>query len=340
MPVELCPPIRVLRERDLQQLLDVPTALKVIEQTYRDYGSGNSHTLSNPTVLNSGTGRTEDARYRVKGATLHAEQVTGIRLISDPPATADNHAKARHMLCVYDNRSASPIGLLHETWLYRFRTALTAVIAAKYLARQTSKIVALIGAGAIAQQLFPALTDIFDLQEVRVVARRPESAKRFCNEQLAKTPVKMIPFENVAQAVAGADIVITLTLADAPVIQAGMLTPGSFLCSLGETEEVEIDVLKEIDRFVVDEFDYATLTGDIAHWLNNGLTTREKLKRQVDAHIGQVVNEQCPGRQSDSERIYAIIQGMAICDLALANHALKHAAEQGIGDTLDLFAGT
>jgi len=296
--------------------------------------------MSQPAVLHSGTGNADDARYRVKGATLHSEQVTGIRFISDPPVNVDSDYKSRHMLCIYDDRSASPIGILHETWLHRFRTALTAVVAAKFLARPDSKTVALIGAGAIAEQLFPALTDSFNLQEIRVVARHLESAERFCHKQGAMMPTRVVAVKNTAQAIDGADIVITLTLADTPVILSGMLSPGSFLCSMGETEEVGIGVLDEVDRFIVDEFDYATSTGDMAQWLKQGLTTREQLEQKVDAHIGQVVSGLHPGRQTDTERIYTIIQGMAICDLALANFALKQAAGQGVGDTLNLFGET
>lgn len=339
MPPESSPPIRVLREGDLQQMLDVPTALGIIEQTWREYGLGDSHTVSDPVALSSGTGNAGAARYRVKGATLHNHQVTGIRLISDPPASAGDDVKARHMLWVYDDRTASPIGLVHETWLHRFRTALTAVVAAKFLARRDSRIVALIGAGNIARLLFPALTDSFDLDEVRVVARHFENAQKFCQERASTISTRMTAVEDPALAIDGADIIITLTLADRRVIQPGMLSPGSFLCSMGETEEVAIGVLEETDRFIVDEFDYATMTGDMAQWLKHGHTTREQLARRVDADIGQVVSGQRPGRQTDTERVYAIIQGMAICDLALANFALKQATERDIGETLDLFGG-
>lgn len=337
---EESPTIRVLREGDLQQLLDVPTALGIIEQTWCDYGLVESHTLSRPAMLTTGTGDQSVARYRVKGATLHNEQVTGIRLISDPPASADGDVKSRHMLWVYDDHTASPIGLVHETWLHRFRTALTAVVAAKFLARQDSRIVALIGAGNIARLLFPALTDSFDLDEVRVVARHFENAQKFCQERASTISTRMTAVDDPALAIDGADIIITLTLADRPVIQPGMLSPGSFLCSMGETGEVAIGVLEETDRFIVDEFDYATMTGDMAQWLNHGQMTREKVARRVDAHIGQVVSGQRPGRQTDTERIYAIIQGMAICDLALANFAIQQAAAQDLGQTLDLFSGT
>ena len=122
------------------------------------------------------------------------------------------------------------------------------------------------------------------------------------------------------------------------MIRPGMLAPGSFLCSMGETEEVDIAVLDEIDRFVVDEFEYATLLGDISIWLQQGRIGREALRSRVQANIGEIVAGKKQGRISDSDRILAIIQGMAICDLALADEALRKAGALGLGDNLSLFA--
>jgi alanine dehydrogenase len=329
------PMIRILREPDLKRLLDIPTAIEIIERTYRNYGTGNSHVLSNPTSLDGGSGRNDAARYKVKGATLLNEQVTGIRLISNFPVKQG--FDSCHFLWVYDDQSGVPIGLLNETWLHRFRTALTGVVASKYLARPESKVIALLGAGEIAKQLFPALSDNFELEEIRVVARRYKSAQEFCKKIGNSTSLKTVPYENSDEAIKDADIIITLTLADKPLVRPGMLSPGSFLCSMGETEEVEIGVLRETDKFVVDEFEYATVLGDISQWLRKGLTTRGYLEEKVDGHIGQIVGGLVPGREKATDRIFAIIQGMAICDLALANYALTKAANQGVGEKINLF---
>tara|TARA_Y100001934_G_C12202239_1_gene701806 strand:+ start:20 stop:1087 length:1068 start_codon:yes stop_codon:yes gene_type:complete len=327
--------IRVLREADLRKLLDVPTAIEIIERTYKEYGLNESHTLSNPPALYGGKGGLNDARYKVKGATLFNENVTGIRLISDLPVGLG--FESYHLLLVYDDKSAAPLGLLDETWLHRFRTALTGVVACKYLAKSNSKIVALLGAGEIAKQLFPALEANFNFQEIRVVARRYENAKRFCKIIGERITAEMKALENAKVAVKDADIIITLTLADKPVVGPGLLSSGSFLCSMGETEEVEFEVLSEIDRFIVDEFEYATSLGDISQWIKSGSTTRDKVKKKVNGHIGQIIGGLIPGRQNDTERIFAIIQGMAICDLALANYALRKASEEGVGEIISIF---
>lgn len=327
--------LRVLKEADLKSVLDVPTGLEIVERTFRDLGTRDIFRLSEPAALFGGSGLGNAARYKSKGATLVSENVTGIRLISD--VARDRGFRSHHILVVFDDATGAPIGLLNETWLHRFRTALTGVVAAKYLARGDSRVLALIGAGSIAAELFPAMTRTFRLDEVRVVARRHASAEDFCRRH-AGEPARFVAMRDPRDALDGADIAITLTLAESPVVEPGMLSPGAFLCSMGETEEVAFGVLEEIDRFVVDDFDYATVLGDIEAWLRDGRIERAALKARVDAHIGEVVAGTEPFRQNDDQRIFAIVQGMAICDLALARHALNEAERRGLGGSLDLFA--
>lgn len=329
--------MRVLRESHLKRVLDGPTGLEIIERTFREYGAGKTQRLSEPALMRGGSGLDGAARFRVKGATLISEQVTGFRVIGDVPQADRN--RPYQLLCVCDDRTGAPIGLLDEVWLHRFRTALTGVATAKYLANRASRVTALIGAGAIARELFPALTDTFDLEEIRVVARRLENARRFCREFAGRIEAEFFAVQEVREAVDGADIVITLTTAQRPLVLPGMLAPGSFLCSMGETEEVAIGVIDEVDGFFVDDLEYAAERGDIALWLAKGSATREELLRRVDANIGEVVAREHPGRCRSDQRIFAIIQGMAICDLALAHHALREAAARGIGEQLNLFDG-
>ncbi len=326
--------LRVLREADLKAVLDVATGLEIVERTFRDLGTSDIFRLSEPAALFGGSGIGKAARYKSKGATLISENVTGIRLISD--VARDRGFRSHHMLVVFDDTTGAPIGLLNETWLHRFRTALTGVIAARYMAKPDSRVLALIGAGSIAAELFPAMTRSFDLDEVRVVARRRASAEDFCRRHAGGT-VRFAAMDTPREALAGADIVITLTLAETPVIRPGMLSPGAFLCSMGETEEVAFGVLEEIDRFVVDDFDYATMLGDIKAWLDDGRIGKDAIKTRVDSHIGEVVAGTRAIRENPRQRIFAIVQGMAICDLALARHALSEAEARGLGGSLDLF---
>ena len=102
----------MLRETDLRRLLDTVTGLEVIENTYRDYGAGDIQRLSEPASMFGGSGRTGSAKYKAKGATLMSEGVTGIRMISDNPR--GDRVRSYHLLCVFDDETGAPIGLLDE----------------------------------------------------------------------------------------------------------------------------------------------------------------------------------------------------------------------------------
>ena len=316
--------IRVLGEADVRGLVTPEACCRIVEDAFCEYGEVRQ-VLSDPPSMFPGPRRPDHAKFLVKGASLSCG-VTGVRLMG----------MAIDLCYLYQSPNGSPLALIDETWLRSHRTALTAVVAAKHLARSSSSVVAIAGAGGIADELFPALADAFELTEVRVFARRFTSAERFVADH---QPEFAFPFKAVrapAEAVNGADIVITLTSAAAPFVTPEMLAPGAFVCTMGGTEELEYGVVAATDRLVVDDFEYATVHGTIAGWIDRGLVTRQGLQAQVDADIGEVVAGLKPGRTRDEERIVAIIQGLAICDVALCNYVYDAALAAGVGQDVSL----
>jgi ornithine cyclodeaminase/alanine dehydrogenase-like protein (mu-crystallin family) len=95
-------------------------------------------------------------------------------------------------------------------------------------------------------------------------------------------------------------------------------------------------VLGEAQRFIVDDPDFAAEMGDGGAWIAQGRITREAFVSRVDALACDVVAGSKPGRRAPSERIVALIQGMAIGDVAFAAHALREAARRGLGRVVPL----
>lgn len=316
--------IRVLSEADVRRLVTPEACCQIVEDAYREYGEVRQ-VLSDPPSMFPGPRRPDYAKFLVKGASL-SRGITGVRLMG----------MAIDLCYLYESANGSPLALIDETWLRSHRTALTAVVAAKHLARSNSSVVAIAGAGGIADELFPVLADAFELAEVRVFARRFTSAERFVADHQPASAFRFKAVREPAEAVDGADIVITLTSAAAPFVTPEMLAPGAFVCTMGGTEELDYEVVAATDRFVVDDFEYATVHGTIASWINRGLVTRHGLEAQVDADIGEVVAGLKPGRTRDDERIIAIIQGLAICDVALCAYVYDAALAAGVGQEVRL----
>lgn len=323
--------MRILTQADVHDVVGPEDAFRTVEAAWREYGQHRSLS-SVPPSLNLSGPTDGAATHRVKGAVSPTLGAAGFRIATYPGA---GPVDRRHVHLVLDYVTGEVIGLVDEEWLHGLRAATQAVVAAAYLARQDARVVGIVGAGRIARELFPGLALRFPLEDVRVTAVPHDNAEAYARD-LSATGVPVRTVASAEEAIRGADIVVTITTAKAPMVEAGWLKPGALLVSLGGVHEVRHAVLAECDRFVADDFDYALSRGDLGAWVAGGETTADALRKRLDADIGEVVAGLKPGRQRPDERILAVIQGLAACDVAMAKLALDRAAERGRGVVADL----
>jgi len=95
-------------------------------------------------------------------------------------------------------------------------------------------------------------------------------------------------------------------------------------------------VLSEAQRLIVDDPDFAAEMGDGGAWIAQGRITREAFIARVDAQACDVLAGKKTGRRSPSDRIVALIQGMALGDVAFAAQALREAEKRALGRTVQL----
>ncbi len=315
----------ILRDHEVRQLVTIEDGFAACEDSYRYYGETRD-VLSQPSVAYLTLPKDPPVRCRYKAAHMESLGVAGARLATP----------GHFYFWVVDFETGEPLGLVNETWLARRRTATTAAIAARWLARPQSKVAAVFGAGQIGDEIYPTLTHVFNLDEFRVVARRFESAESYAERNTTTNGTPIQPMESPQKAIEGADIIITMTTADEPFIEAGWLKPGALLCSMGGVPEVHFDVLAEVNRLVIDDLSYALDQGDLHEWIKEGHITEAQIVERIDADIGEIAVGAKPGRQHEDERILAMIQGMAVGDLAMAKLVLDKAVAAGLGETVSL----
>lgn len=313
--------IPIIPEATARALVTTQEAIAVIEATFAEYGR-ERRMLSDPPALHMKGARPEIATFKIKGARLPGRGIAGFRIIADRDlptgeATIDYG-------WVADIETGQLLGLIEETALHRLRTAMTAVVTAKWVARPDSRVAAIIGAGHISAELPAGLKLAFDLDEVRIASRRYESAVAFATAHNATVPMRAC--RTVDEAIDGADIVIAISSAAEPVIHAQHVQKGITICGLGGGAEISLDTLRRADRFVVDDLTYAQTIGSVKGWLAAGATVPE-LQQRLWADIGDIATGAKPGRISADDSIVAVIQGMACCDIALAHRAVERAVE-------------
>lgn len=323
---------RVLSERDTRAIFDSPTALELARVMLRTQATDGS-LLSSPSAMFLDASPVGGPYFKFKAATV-GRDVSGIRLIARRGGNTGYDAS--NFTAVYDHEQGALTGLVSELWLSRLRTAAFGVASVEPLVRAGPLMVGLFGAGDVATELVHLLALALPVRELRVNSRRMDRALAFVERLGPAVGFPMRAESDPRRLVEDADLVITATEATEPLVKAGWLERGSVLCSMGSHNEVAFEVLGEVDRFVVDDLDYASVMGDAAAWIDQGRATRETLLARVDAFASEVVMGSKPGRMEAGDRILALIQGVATGDVAFAKRALDVAAETGVGSVVEL----
>jgi ornithine cyclodeaminase len=148
-----------------------------------------------------------------------------------------------------------PVLLSEMTVLTALRTAATSAVATKYLARENSKVLALIGNGAQSEFQALALKKICGIDTVRLYDIDPAATKKTMRN-LANSGLSLIPCKTAQDAVEGADVVTTCT-ADkgyATILTDNMVGAGMHINGIGGDcpgkTELHKDILLRSDIFV------------------------------------------------------------------------------------------
>jgi ornithine cyclodeaminase/alanine dehydrogenase-like protein (mu-crystallin family) len=234
---------------------------------------------------------------------------------------------------VFDPQTGAPMGVLHGGEVTARRTAAATAVATHALARPASRILALLGAGEQAHHHLGALLDCLPFEEVRVWSQSAESARSFAAVH-QEARAELIVRETIETTIAGADVVCTLTSAPDPILFGRMLEPGQHVNAVGSS----VRRFRELDEEAVRRSrlyaDYLPMLeaegGDYLAALQSGVIKAQ----HVIGEVGEVLLQQKPGRESDSDITLFKSLGIVAEDLTAARYALEEAANRGEGTVL------
>jgi len=147
--------------------------------------------------------------------------------------------------------------------------------------------------------------------------------------------LRSTPSASVAEAVDGADIVVTCTTSKSPVLTPGMNLNGCFVAAVGadDPEKQEIDpVLMGRARILVDDLEQCASGADLFHALRAGMVTRNN----VHADLADLASGRKTGRNSPEELVIFDSCGSGVQDVAVAWGAYQAARASQAGLTFNL----
>jgi alanine dehydrogenase len=165
--------------------------------------------------------------------------------------TEEKHCIERGTYCglifLLSTKNGEPLALINDGILQHFRVGGGAGIGAKYLSREDSEVIGLIGSGGMARTFLEAFCCVRSIKACRVYSPTNGHKEAFAEEMSAKLGIEVIPVSNPREAIAGADIVSSATDSMVPVYDAAWLEPGQHVTNLGRREMPE----EAISRFDV-----------------------------------------------------------------------------------------
>lgn len=264
-------------------------------------------------------------RYHVKGAYLSDDLIVGFRVreFTHVPARSDE----MQLILLSHLETAAFLGLVSCDRLSERRYGAMVALTIDSLRPSTAITLAVIGAGNLARAAIEAIQAATPIQSIRVASRSPDSRLKLCDDMAAQGIGDMAPATSIEAACVGADVILTITNAEAELIKADWCKAGSLVVSTGGRRECDPAIILGADKVFIDDWEQCTLLGDIAALHREGRFA----PKDVTATLGDVVTGAHPGRESDSERIVAVPQGLTSLDVALAHFVYRVAMEQNLG---------
>jgi len=279
------------------------------------------------------------SQNRINGlpATLLDEKICGIKWVSVFPRNPKKYdvQNLSAMFLLSEIETGFPIAVMEGTLASNMRVAAIGAIAAKHLARKDAHSIGFIGAGEQAKMHLLGMKVVRpSLKECRVSAKSAIEEEQFIDElSPLLSDIKFIRTNTVARdAMVGADILVTATSAQAPLLKAEWMKPGAFYSHIGGWED-EYKVAQQCDKIVCDDWETVThRTQTLSRMYAEGLLSHS----DIHADLHELVSKYKPGRESGDERTYFNAVGLSYVDIALAHTMFTRAQSAHIGQKLDL----
>lgn len=156
-----------------------------------------------------------------------AREAMGAKLVSFYPVNEGTGTATHHaMILLFRPDTGEPLAVMDGRLITEMRTAAVSAAVTKYLAAPDARVLALVGSGVQARAHLQALSRVRHLDEIRVWSRTAAHAARFAEQHNARAM-------SIADAVRGADVVVTATNALQPILDGDWLKPGAHVNAVG-----------------------------------------------------------------------------------------------------------
>jgi ornithine cyclodeaminase/alanine dehydrogenase-like protein (mu-crystallin family) len=342
----------ILSNEEIERILPVGSCIDVLEEAYRDLGNGAAATVPRYDVF-SPTSEGEFYEYKTMSGVLPNRRIAALRLNSSvvkwyekaggvrkdklPVAGGDRYVG---LVMLFSTQTGEPLAIFPDGYVQKIRVAAASAIAARYLARPDSKVMALLGAGWQASAHLVTLSMVRNLERVVVFSPTPATRQAFVAEARGKVAAEIHEAKTVEEAIEGSDIVTAATNSLSPLFAGDLLKPGVHVscvkpCELDRTTYRRSDPLiihwREAKPFQIAIGVRPESIPDVSDGWQHPLTGEDTAVWEFPT-LSDLLNGKHPGRtREDAISCFCNNVGLGLQFAAVGSEVLARAREARVG---------
>ena len=306
----------LLDRNAVNNLMNMPDVIDVVENAFKIWGEGKGNMPPKAYLL------VDNGDFRAMPAALPG--CAGVKWVNSHFQNRSRNLPSVMAVIIYnDPQTGYPLAIMDATNITAYRTGAAAAIASKYLARQDSHTIGIIGAGSQACTQILAHIELFELNSINVFDISEDAVEKLI-QSFPELPIKSCPIREAVLS----DIVCTLTPSRKPIIKREWMHSGTHINAIGADaagkEELDPLILKE-SVVVVDDERQASTGGEINVPVRQGIYTLD----EVYGTLAELVTGKKKGRTDDEAITVFDSTGIAIEDIAVARLLVEKAQQAG-----------
>ncbi|MET0562424.1 MAG: ornithine cyclodeaminase family protein [Gaiellaceae bacterium] len=230
---------------------------------------------------------------------------------------------------LFDGETGVLRALVDASAITATRTAAVSGVATRTLAREDARELAILGSGVQARSHLEAMAAARPFERARVWSRTAEHAAAFAAEAEMSFPVEAVG--SAEEAVRAADVVVTATSSPEPIVRRDWLAPGAHVNAVGSSiptaRELDADTVAASALFADARESMVNEGGDYLFAVREAGIGPDHIR----AELGEVLTGSGQGRLADNELTVFKSLGLAVEDLAAAEHVYARARAAGAG---------
>lgn len=289
----------------------IEDVIEMVENTWRWQGEGK--VVMPPKITTDMSSMDVNGWFNSMPSYIGPLDSAGIKVVggySDNPKNGLPFIRANLLLTNPHNGDLR--ALMCGDWISDARTGAQPAVAMKYLAAKTD-VVTMVGAGRQAFYAIECIRRVHQLKELRVCDISKEAREKFAS-YFPDVDFAITPYECIEEACKDSDVIITLTTADAVLVEEPWCKPGCLVMPMGSFQEVDDNIARKFDKLYLDNIAQGLHRGQFLPMAHRGEITAE----DFDAELTEVAAGKKAGRDNDEQRIICQLVGMGSLDLSVA----------------------